>query len=57
MHPLGELNAYVFHLDWVFTGGTGRFENAEGTGHTDGLVDFGALYAEFEFSGKVTVPK
>jgi hypothetical protein len=47
-----------YDLDWVFTGGTGRFEGAEGTGHTDGLVDFGPPpYAKFEFSGVVTVPK
>jgi len=46
-----------YDLDWVFTGGTGRFEGAEGTGHTDGLVDLETLYAKFEFSGAITVPK
>ena len=47
----------TYDLDWVFTGGTGRFEGAEGIGHTDGLPDFDNFYAEFEFSGKITVPK
>lgn len=45
-----------YDLDWVFTGGTGRFEDATGTGHTDGLVDLQTLYAKFEFSGEVTIP-
>ena len=52
-------NPYVgsYVLGWNFTGGTGRFEDATGTGHTDGLPDFAAQYAEFEFSGTITVPK
>ena len=52
-----SLGSGEYDLDWVFTGGTGRFEGAEGTGHTDGLVDLDTLYAKFEFSGLVTVPK
>jgi hypothetical protein len=47
----------TYDLDWLFTGGTGRFDGAEGTGHTDGLVDFETFEAKFEFSGEVTVPK
>jgi hypothetical protein len=46
-----------YDLDWAFTGGTGRFEGATGTGHTDGLVDLITGYAEFEFSGQITIPK
>lgn len=52
-----ELGVGTYVLDWVFTEGTGRFEGATGTGHTDGLVDFETLYAEFEFSGTIYVPK
>ena len=52
-----QLGVGEYDLDWVFTGGTGRFEGAEGTGHTDGLVDLETLYAKFEFSGAITVPK
>jgi len=44
-------------LDWAFTGGTGRFQDATGTGHTDGFPDFGILYAKFKFSATITVPK
>ena len=52
------LVARTYDLDWVFTGGTGRFDGASGTGHTDGLVDFGPPpYAKFKFSGEITVPK
>jgi hypothetical protein len=47
----------TYTLDWIFTGGTGRFDGATGTGHTDGLVDFDTVHAEFEFSGTVTAPK
>ena len=50
----------TYDLEWVFTGGTGRFEGATGTGHTDGVSDFTNFpegYAEFEFSGSITVPK
>jgi hypothetical protein len=50
LHPTGE-----YDLDWVFESGTGRFEDATGTGHTDGLVDGGV--AKYQFSGKITVPK
>ena len=46
-----------YDLDWVFTGGTGRFEGATGTGHTDGVPDFDNNYAEFAFFGEITVPK
>ena len=59
----GDYSDFVLHgtgeydLDWVFTGGEGRFEGATGTGHTDGLANLLTGYAEFEFSGKVTVPK
>jgi len=53
-----QLGFGTYELFWVFTGGTGRFEGASGTGHTDGLVDFGPPpYAKFEFSGEVTVPE
>lgn len=53
-----QLGPGTYALDWVFTGGTGRFEGATGIGHTDGLVDFGPPhYAKFEFSGEITVPK
>jgi len=52
------LGVGTYGLDWVFTNGTGKFEGAEGTGHTDGLVDFGPPpCAQFEFSGTVIVPK
>ncbi len=47
----------TYDLDWLFTGGTGRFEGASGTGHTDGLVDFGTFEAKYQFSGGITVPK
>jgi len=62
----GDYSGFVmgegtYDLEWDFTGGTGRFEDArstEGTqGHTDGLVDLETGYAEFEFSGEITVPK
>lgn len=43
-----------YDLDWLFTGGTGRFVSAAGTGHTDGVVDLATGYAEFEFRGTVT---
>lgn len=52
-----QLGVGTYALDWVFTGGTGRFEGASGTGHTDGLVDLVTGYAEFEFSGTVTTPQ
>ena len=32
-----------------------RFDT--GTGHTDGIVNFDTLHAEFEFLGSITVPK
>jgi hypothetical protein len=44
-----------YDLDWTFESGTGRFEGATGTGHTDGLVDGGV--AKYQFSGTITVPK
>jgi hypothetical protein len=47
----------TYDLEWFFTGGTGRFDGAEGIGHTDGLVDFGTGEAKYEFSGEVTVPE
>lgn len=46
-----------YDLEWDFTGGTGRFEGAEGTGHTDGLVDLSTAFAQYRFSGTITVPK
>jgi hypothetical protein len=46
-----------YDLEWDFTGGTGRFEGAEGTGHTDGLSNLVTGEAKFEFSGTITVPK
>ena len=46
-----------YDLEWVFTGGTGRFVNAKGTGHTDGLVDLETLHARFQFYGAITIPK
>ena len=46
-----------YDLDWAFTGGTGRFEGAVGTGHTDGLANLATGDAKFEFSGEVTIPK
>ncbi len=51
-----QLHAAIgeYDLDWAFTGGTGRFENAEGTGHTDGLVDLATGHAKFEFHGTIT---
>jgi hypothetical protein len=52
-----SLTTGTYDLEWLFTGGTGRFESAEGTGHTDGLVDFETGEAKYEFSGKVTVPE
>ena len=50
-------NPYIgtYVLGWDFQGGTGKFEGATGIGHTDGLPDFVNLYAEFKFSGAVTV--
>ena len=47
----------TYDLDWLFTGGTGRFEGALGTGHTDGLVDFLTGEAKYQFSGTIIVPK
>ena len=49
----------VYMLEWTFTGGTGRFEGAEGIGYTDGLADLSVLppYAVFEFYGEITVEK
>jgi hypothetical protein len=52
-----DVDAGTYDLDWVFESGTGRFEGATGTGHTDGIVDFYTGEAEFEFSGTITVPK
>lgn len=52
-----QLGIGEYDLDWAFTDGTGRFEGASGTGHTDGSVDFDTGYAEFEFFGAVTAPK
>jgi len=49
----------VYMLEWAFTGGTGRFEGAYGLGETDGLVVTWdpVPHAEFEFYGKIYVPK
>ena len=47
----------TYDLEWDFTGGTGRFEGAEGIGHTDGLVDFVTGEAKYQFSGEITVSK
>jgi len=44
----------TYDLEWLFTGGTGRFDDFVGTGHTDGEVDFTTGYAEYVFSGTVT---
>jgi len=52
-----QMGTGTYTLDWLFTDGTGRFEDASGTGHTDGLVDLNSGYAQFEFSGTITVPK
>jgi hypothetical protein len=52
-----QLGVGEYDLEWAFTDGTGRFEDATGTGHTDGLVNLNTGYALFEFSGEVTVPK
>jgi hypothetical protein len=59
---MGDYSGFVmgvgeYDLEWDFTGGTGRFEDATGTGHTDGLVDLSTGYAEFEFFGSIIVPK
>ena len=45
-----------YDLEWDFKSGTGRFEGATGTGHTDGLANLLTGEAEFEFSGEITVP-
>jgi hypothetical protein len=52
-----DLETGDYDLEWAFTGGTGRFEGATGTGPTDGLANLVTGEAKFEFSGKVTVPK
>jgi hypothetical protein len=52
-----QMGVGTYTLDWLFTEGTGRFDGASGTGHTDGLVDLSTGYAEFEFSGSIIVPK
>ena len=52
-----QLGVGEYDLDWAFTGGTGRFGDATGTGHTDGLVDLNPGYAQFEFSGMVTTQR
>lgn len=52
-----DLATGEYDLEWDFTGGTGRFEGATGTGHTDGLSNLLTGEAKFEFSGDVTVPK
>jgi hypothetical protein len=44
----------TYDLEWLFTGGTGRFDDFVGRGHTDGEVDFLTAYAEYVFSGIVT---
>ena len=59
---VGEYSSFVmgdgtYTLGWDFTGGTGRFEGADGTGLTNGVVNLGTGYAQFEFSGAITVPK
>ena len=63
---LGEYSGFVldlmtgeYDLEWAFTEGVGRFEGAEGTGHTDGLANLLATppYAQFVFSGTITIPK
>ncbi len=56
-----KMGTGTYTLEWLFEDGTGRFEDAhspEGTtGHTDGLVDLTSGFAQFEFSGKIIVPK
>jgi hypothetical protein len=52
-----DLETGDYDLEWAFTGGTGKFEGATGTGHTDGLANLLTGEAKFEFSGEVTVPK
>ena len=44
----------TYDLEWDFTGGTGRFDDFVGTGHTDGEVDFTTGIAKYVFSGTVT---
>lgn len=44
-------------LDWAFTGGSGKFEGATGTGRTYGHANLATGQAEFEFSGEVAVPE
>jgi hypothetical protein len=43
-----------YDLEWAFTGGTGRFLDYTGTGHTDGLANLVTGEAEFEFSGTIS---
>ena len=45
----------AYTLDWLFTSGTGDFEDAAGDGQTLGLVNLATLCAEFEFAGEVSV--
>ena len=49
-----DTTAGTYDLEWDFTGGTGRFDDFVGRGHTDGEVDFTTAYAEYVFSGVVT---
>ena len=44
-------------LDWAFTDGTGKFDDATGTGRTYGNANLVTGQAAFEFSGNITVPK
>ena len=60
----GEYSGFVmdlatgeYDLEWDFKSGTGRFEGATGTGHTDGLSNLVTGEAVFQFSGEITVPK
>ncbi|UCF86041.1 MAG: hypothetical protein JSV50_10525, partial [Desulfobacteraceae bacterium] len=43
-----------YDLEWVFTGGTGRFDDFVGIGHTDGLANLLTGQAWFTFYGTVT---
>ena len=52
-----QMGTGTYTLEWLFEGGTGRFNGASGTGHTDGLVDLDTGYAKFKFTGDITVPK
>lgn len=44
-----------YTLDWSFLNGTGAFEDAHGTGRTNGFVNLQTLCAQFSFEGHVTL--